>query len=265
MKPSPEVVRYGSRRAQVAELWRPRSTREPSPVVVLLHGGFWRTVYTKRLMHRLAADIARRGWAAWNVEYRRMGFGGGGGGWPSTLCDVAAALDHLRGIGGVDLERVAVCGHSAGGQLALWAASRNGLQPCVGGAMPPPGGPLPVRSAVALAGVVDLVDAARLGLGRGAIQRFLGGEPEDQPDRYAAASPASLRPEVDQLVVHGTADAVVPLAMSERYVAERRSSGAPVALATLHGVGHSSLIDPNGAGWRAAMTHLTPILDRTPT
>jgi acetyl esterase/lipase len=264
MKASRRIVRYGSHRSQVAELWCPVSSSEPTAVVVLLHGGFWRNVYTKRLMHRLASDVAGRGWAAWNVEYRRVGVGGGGGGWPWTLCDVADAIDHLKGVDGLDVGRVALCGHSAGGQLALWAASRTTLEPGPPLAAASTRPPLEVRTVVSLAGVVDLVAAANLGLGSGAVQAFLGGEPNERPERYEAASPAAIRPSVDQLLVHGTADNVVPLAMSERYAEERQASGAAVKLAALPGVNHVNLIDPGGPGWRVALDHLTPILGGAP-
>ena len=159
--------RYGPERAQVCDLWRPPrragaggAEPGPVPVVVLLHGGFWRGRYTKFLMRRLAAAATAQGWAAWNVEYRRVGPGGGGGGWPDTLSDVGAAIDRLAEVDGVDLDKVVTCGHSAGGQLALWAAARRA--PAVG-----------VRAAVSLAGVVDLEAAADLGLGGDAVAAFL--------------------------------------------------------------------------------------------
>lgn len=262
------VVRYGAHHAQVAELWRPRAVAEAVPVVVLFHGGFWRAVYTKRLMHGLAAALVSRGWAAWNVEYRRVGLGGGGGGWPGTLDDAAAAMDHLQTLEGVDLDRVAVCGHSAGGQLALWSAARDRLAVGAPGAAAQvsPASRSPVlRMAVSLAGVVDLVDAARLGLGRGAVQAFLGGEPADRPERYAAASPAALHPvTVEQLLVHGTEDAVVPAAMSERYVARSEEAGDRAELLPVPGAGHRSLIDPASAGWAEVEERLARALAPAP-
>lgn len=272
------LVHYGAGRSQVAELWRPPGSAGPVPVVVLFHGGFWRWVYTKRLMHRLAADVVRRGWAAWNVEYRRVGPGGGGGGWPSTLEDAAAAVDRLRSVEGLDLGRVATCGHSAGGQLALWCAGRRRLPDGAPGAAGTHGArgdhgipgapgdpdahgaecePVPIRTVVSLGGVVDLVEGADLELGDGAVRAFLGAGPAESPERYAVASPAELQPiGVDQLLVQGTADRVVPAALSERYAARGRQAGDPVSLVVVPGVTHTGLLDPRGPAWTAATSHL---------
>jgi acetyl esterase/lipase len=111
------LVRYGSDRAQVAEVWRPPGAVSDRPVVVLIHGGFWRQPYTRRLMHRMARAIVAHGWVAYNIEYRRLGRFGGG--WPETFDDVRDALDALAAVDGVDRERIVTCGHSAGGHLAL--------------------------------------------------------------------------------------------------------------------------------------------------
>lgn len=120
--------RYGSEhRCQRADLHLPPG-RGPHPVVVAIHGGSWSAGYGKIVMRGLAGPLVRAGHAVWNVEYRRMG-GGQGGGWPATFLDVAAAVDHLAAIPApVDLGRVTLLGHSAGGQLALWAASRAGCR-----------------------------------------------------------------------------------------------------------------------------------------
>ena len=131
------VHAYGPGPAQVGELWVPDGAG-PHPVAVLLHGGFWRASYDHTLMEPLAADLVGQGWAAWNVEYRRVGMTGGG--WPGTFDDVAAAVDLLARLGreapGLDLGRVVPIGHSAGGHLALWCAARAGLPARAPGADP---------------------------------------------------------------------------------------------------------------------------------
>ena len=114
---------YGDHPNQYAELFRP-AAGSASGVVVLLHGGFWRSVYYADQTVPLALDLAARGFAAWNLEYRGVGDGGG---WPATFDDVATGIDLLTTVGDLDLSAVVVTGHSAGGQLAIWAAARAGL------------------------------------------------------------------------------------------------------------------------------------------
>ena len=194
---------YGPGADRFGELWRPAG-EGPWPVVVLLHGGFWRAQRTLELMRPLAADLAGRGFAAWNLEYRRVGQPGGG--WPGTCEDVAAGLDHLAGLAGrepLDLDRLVVAGHSAGGHLALWSAARPGLPAGAPGA-----GPLVApRLAVSLAGVCDLHAGAAGGIGEGAVAEFLGATPDQAPERYLLASPRARLPlGVAQLLVHGDAD-----------------------------------------------------------
>ncbi|MDP9118363.1 MAG: alpha/beta hydrolase, partial [Actinomycetota bacterium] len=113
---------YGTAQFQFGDLYRPSGAAHPG-VIVVIHGGFWRSQYDLTLGAPLALDLAARGYLTWNLEYRRVG---GGGGWPNTLADVAAGIDHLATLG-VDTSRVVAVGHSAGGQLAAWAAGRARL------------------------------------------------------------------------------------------------------------------------------------------
>lgn len=275
--PSPAVSRqrldYGRRHGQHGDLWvpdgDPPATGGGWPVVVLLHGGFWRALYTKSLMTPLAADVMDRGWAAWNLEYRRVGTIPNGG-WPATFDDVAAGVDHLAAPAvarsyRLDLTRVVAVGHSAGGHLALWAAARGKLPPgAPGGWAAGAGataGTVPMCGAVGLAPVADLVEADRMGLGGGAVSRLMGGPPSRHEDRYAVADPALLLPlGVPQVVVHGDCDGAVPLALSRRYVEQAMAAGDPVTLDELAGVGHMELIDPASAAWSAAVAHLRRLL-----
>ncbi len=240
-------VPYGAHPDQHAVLHLPVGGDE-LPVVVVVHGGFWQSSYGAELGTPIAADVANAGLAAWNLEYRRVG---GGGGWPTTFTDVAAGVDALAGAaqqaagGRLDLGRVVLVGHSAGGQLAVWAAGRHRLPAGAPGADPV------VRpvGAVSQAGVLDLVDGARQRLGGSAVPGLLGGGPDAVPDRYQLASPVALVPlGVPVVCVHGTEDGIVPLRQSERFVA---AAGAQTELVVLPGVGHFELIDPSQSAWTA--------------
>jgi acetyl esterase/lipase len=227
-------------------------------VVVLIHGGFWRAVYTKRLMNGLARAVAARGWAAWNIEYRRVGFLGGGGGWPTTLLDVAAALDHLAVLEDeVDIARVVTCGHSAGGQLAFWAAARGRLPAGSPGAS----GAVSVCGAVSLSGIVDLEEADRLDLGAQATALFMGGQWNERSDRYRHASPRALLPlGVPQVLIHAGSDSVIPPSMSRDYQILAAQKGDSARYLLVDGIGHRQLIDPKGRGWATAMSELEHII-----
>jgi acetyl esterase/lipase len=201
-------------------------------------------------MTLLADDLARRGIAAWNIEYRRVGEAGGG--WPGTLEDVAAAIDHLAEFDHVDHARVTTCGHSAGGHLALWLAGRHLLPAGVPGADPR------VRpiAAVAQAGVCDLERAWRDGLGNGATMDLLGSW-GDVPERYAIASPAALAPlGVPQVLVHGTTDDMVPASQSRHYAA----LDPRVELVELDGADHFDVIDVRHEAWAEVASRLPRLL-----
>jgi pimeloyl-ACP methyl ester carboxylesterase len=201
-------------------------------------------------MTPLAIDLARRGLAVWNVEYRRVGQEGGG--WPGTFGDVAAAVDHLVEVDDVDVSRVVTCGHSAGGHLSLWLAARHRL--AVGVGATPRVRPV---AAVSQAGVCDLERAWQDDLGDGAVEQLLG-PLETGSERLAAASPAALVPiGVPQLLVHGTEDDVVPVSQSRDHAARD-----PLAeLVELEGADHFDVIDAGHAAWQAVVEWLPARLD----
>ena len=243
---------YGPGPSQVADLHVP-SGDGPFPVAVLLHGGYWNTRYGKLIMRPLAGDLVRRGWAAWNVEYRRLGPGrGGGGGWPATFDDVAAGIDALAGLGDprLDLARVTAVGHSAGGQLALWAAARPDLPAGAPGSDPA----VRFTHVAALTAVADLASA-------GAMARMLmGGTPEEVPDRYAQADPMRRIPlGIPALLVHPIDDGVVPVRQSRRYADAALARGADVALVETATGGHRGPIDPSSEAWRVTASWLRDV------
>ncbi|HTD07355.1 MAG TPA: alpha/beta hydrolase [Solirubrobacteraceae bacterium] len=249
------TYRYGPGRSQRADLYLPAGPG-PHPVIVLIHGGSWMQRYGRIVMRGLAGDLVRRGWAVWNIEYRRVG---GGGGWPTTFLDVGAAIDHLAKLSApLDLDRgVTIIGHSAGGHLALWAAGREQLAQGDPGFLD--GGPL-VRIArvIAQAGVCDLGGAYRRWRG-GAVRALMGGAPEDFPERYRAGDPIRLLPlSMPALLVHGTLDETVSVKLARSYESAARAAGGEVELVEIPGEAghHRAHIDPRGKAWAEVTTRL---------
>lgn len=253
---------YGEDAFQFGDLFVPE-TAEPHPIVLLLHGGFWRVPYGLDELRGLAENLASLGIAAWNIEYRRVG--NPHGGWPTTLLDVAQATDYLttiRSSYALDLQRGVIVGHSAGGHLALWAAARHRLPSTSALAASQPAR-LPLRAAISLAGTVDLEHTWHLQSGGGATAAFLGGSPADYPERYASASPARLLPlGVPQLLLHGTQDQLLPLEVSQAYASKAMAAGDEVQLLEIPGADHFALIDPHSTAWAVAVQEIKKRLVR---
>ena len=242
LRSSPTTVPYGPHPHQFGELRCPPGPG-PHPVVVLVHGGFWKSHWELDLMDDLAIDLAGAGWAAWNVEYRK-----GPGSWRHALDDVAAAVDHLALLAddhGLDTDRVALVGHSAGGHLVLWAAGRRDHGP-----EPPSRTPVHPALVVPLAPVTDLVDCAHRGLGDRAAQLFLGAEPAAEPDRYRLADPMQRLPVgARTVIVQGLADGSDLIDHNRRFAQLAGRVGEPVELLELDGTDHFHVIDPATPAW----------------
>ncbi len=239
---------YGPRERQIGEWWVPD---RPGllPTVVLVHGGYWRDAYRLDLEDALAADLSARGYLVWNIDYAPASQP-----WPATLLDVAAAYDFAFTAGlfaRVDPSRVAVAGHSAGGHLALWLASRSRLPAGAPGA----GMSVPPALAVAQAPVASLVRGSTLRLGDGAVDDLMGGPPSLVPDRYAVSDPVALAPSgVRTVLVHGVEDDTVPLSQSEDYLAV----ATDCTLVRVPG-GHYEHLDPASAACDALREALTTL------
>jgi acetyl esterase/lipase len=246
------VVPYGPERDQFGDLRLPEDGDGPFPTVVLVHGGFWRERWERDTIEPLAIDLSRRGYATWNLEYRRVGPYGGG--WPNTCRDVAEGIDKLAELSNdypLDLNRLIYIGHSAGGHLALWAVKRLGVE------VLPRVKPTLV---VSLAGVADLEEAAIRGLGDtgdGAAD-LMGGEPEERPDDYAAASPIRALPlGVPQLIVQGRLDNAPDLVdLSRLYVEAARVAGDKVDYLELDDADHFHLIVPEPPAWPSILERI---------
>ena len=235
---------YGSAPSQHLWIRRPPGSAR-LPTLVMIHGGYWRAAYDAGHVGHLCADLARRGWATVALEYRRIGEPGGA--WPGTLTDVSLALDALPGLAGrhgLDLSRAVWMGHSAGGHLALWAATRSRTP---GALRRPVARP---HYVVGLAPVSDLVEADRLKLSNHVTVELLGGTAKEQPARYADGSPAAHLPlGVPMVVIHGTKDNVVPLAMNRAFADQARKAGDDLRLEIPEDVDHFDVIDPKSKVW----------------
>ena len=237
-------IAYGSEPLQFGDLRLPAGNG-PHPLVVVIHGGYWQAVHNLTHAGHLCVDLAAHGIATWNVEYRRIGDPGGG--WRGTLDDVLLAVDHVTELGRaspLDLERVVVLGHSAGGQLALWASQRARVR---------------LRGVVSLAGVIDLHLLDGSGADRGLTRRLLGGSPDEVPERWHEASPRQQLPwSMPVVLVCGTAD--VHWAANEGTAAAARAADGEVELVPLPDAGHFELVDPLAPEWGIVRARIERLL-----
>ncbi|HWC21654.1 MAG TPA: alpha/beta hydrolase [Flexivirga sp.] len=253
-------MRYGSVSSQVADVFEPPKATDS--LVLLLHGGFWDDADRMRAWSAGHA-LAEAGHLTAAVEYRR-----GKGRWQDALDDVVQAIDQIQLSGREwtvhnEVPRcITVVGHSAGGQLALWAASRASLPTTSRWHA----GDIQVTGAVVMAPLADLRRAAELGIGDGAAAAFLGGSPEQVPDNYAIADPSLLTPSVPVRMLHGPDDDVVPVEISERYAAHLRETGVTDwEFTAVDGADHRSWGDPSSPSWptlTAAIESLTKAAQR---
>lgn len=240
---------YGPLPEHVVDVRLPADDRA-APLVVVVHGGFWKREWDRAHAGPQSDGLAAAGYVVATVEYRRVAMPGGG--WPGTFDDLALVTDTVAALvaealpGRVSAGRSVLVGHSAGGHLAAWAASRHRLPADSPWHRPTA---LPV-GIVSLAGVLDLRLSERLGLGGHAARALLGGSPDEQPDRYAAADPAQLLPTgVPTVLVHGTLDEDVPVDVSRAYRDRAEAAGDDVRLHELVDVDHMMLLDPTSAAW----------------
>ena len=261
--PADHRIAYGALPLQFGELRLPPGS-ERVPIVVFIHGGCWRAQYDLAHVAAASAALAADGYATWTIEYRRLGDAGGG--WPGTFDDVALAVDHVRLLASqfqrLDTTRVVLMGHSAGGQLALWAASRavtNASSP-----LHSSGAPLAVTGVVSLAGISDL---AMFGAGssacNGAVTPLMGGDSTAVPDRYRAVSPVERVPlRMPVRLVQGDADAIVPLAQSRDFDARNRAAGGVSEVYEVAGAGHFDLVAPSAEAWTTVLRALHSLAPR---
>ncbi|MGV2939244.1 alpha/beta hydrolase family protein [Mesobacillus sp. LC4] len=250
-------ILYGDHQSQFGVLRLPESP-EPSPVIVLIHGGFWQSKYNLEENTPIAEDLALRGYATWNIEYRRIGEELEG--WNSTFNDVIDAINHLTIIKeshGIDLAKVTVLGHSAGGHLALWLASRTNASQtenefnelAIG-----------IQKVLSLAGVTDLTNMWEIHEQKGIkspVAALLGGTPLDFPKRYKMSSPIELLPYgIEQVLIHGELDRHVPVELSKNYCQIAQEKGDKVKLVVLPDIEHFKVIDPASSAWDIVVDYI---------
>ncbi len=241
--PADARLAYGSDPNQFLDLRLPSSkekSKAPYPLIINIHGGYWRAKYNLDHAGHLCAALTATGLATANLEYRRVGDEGGA--WPGTFADIRSAYQFLlqnTQRHNLDSKRIVVMGHSAGGQLALCLAAHEAS----------------ITRVVSLAGVVDLQRAYQRHLSNNAVVEFLRGTPSGVPDHYREADPMKLSiPRARQWLIHGTADDVVPPDFSRDYVSTKQKRSdkekEDVHLLEISGSGHFDLIDPRSQAWK---------------
>ena len=242
------------------DLWMPEGAG-PFPVVLMIHGGCWqKEIADHSLMDWAAADLARRGYAVWNVEYQGVDEAP----WPATFWDVREAADYLTLLGQhlsrLDTDRTVALGHSAGGHLALWLAGSAGLPPGHEAAM---GDVPPLRGVVSTGGLQDLEAAEPVTLPSCLAEvrdKLVGSGIGDRADPYADTSPARLLPlGVPQVAIHAEADRIAPVSLGEAWVAKAAAAGDEARLVTVPG-GHVELIAPGTHAWAATVAEIDRLL-----
>jgi acetyl esterase/lipase len=252
-------IAYGPGPDQFGELWMPPG-KGPFPVVVMVHGGCWRSDVAKlTIMNYAAEDLRRRGIAVWNLEYR--GVDQPGGGYPGAFQDVAAGADLLETIGPphhLSLGRVVVVGHSAGGHLAPWLAARGRI---------PASSPLhashslPIAGVVSLGGLPDLEDVHAKGICGAVNVEALVGFGAAGRDVWADTSPAELGAGPErQVFINGDEDGIAPPALDAAYVAKMDARGARLRLIAVPDEGHVEEIAPGSAAWSRAVEAIHDLL-----
>jgi acetyl esterase/lipase len=262
-RPPTRRVSYGTDSLQFGELRIPDGPG-PHPVAVLIHGGCFKATYAdRRDLAPMGDTLAVEGIATWNIEYRRVGHPGGG--WPGTYLDVGRAVDHLRTLANehaLDLSRVVVVGHSAGGHLAMWTAARHRLPPESPLHL---ADPLPIRGVVNLAGPVDLtanIEGYQSLCRDSVITGLMGGTPATVPERYAQASAIRHVPlGVTQLFVIGDHEDFVPQRFAEAYVRAASAAGDSIRLLVLPRTGHFEVAMPTTEVWAPIAAGVRSLLD----
>ena len=256
------VLAYGADPEQFGHLYLPEGPG-PHPVLVAIHGGCWLSFADLEHLGRFSAAFADAGIAVWSIEYRRVDSPGGG--WPNTFLDVGSGIDFLRSVEPeyrLDLTRVVVVGHSAGGHLALWAAARPKIAE---ESVLHSGAPLSITAAVSLAGpgqLAPLRDTDNEVCGGDVIDQLLGGSPEEVPGHYAAGVPGRMLPlGVSQRLITGVGDSAITPQFAEAYATAAKEAGDDVLALTLDRAGHFETIVPGTEVWPEVQSEILELFE----
>jgi acetyl esterase/lipase len=233
----------------------------------VIHGGCWYSPYaTLRNTAAFADALADEGIATWNVEYRRYDHPGGG--FPGTFVDIARATDYVRTLARLyplDTTRIVAAGHSAGGHLALWLATRRTLptaSPLTSGT------PIPLRGVLSIGGIADLSEfyaRERNTCGNPAVESLLGDVPARVPERVALTSPIARLPlGVPSMHLAGVRDFIAPLSVRDDFVRAAKAAGDSAWAVTIPGDGHFEAIAPTTRSGRASLDAVRILLQRRP-
>ena len=226
------VEKYGDNEFQEGDLYVPN--QKPIAVICFFHGGFWRMPYGREQLTSISINFAKKGFAVWNIEYRRMGADGGG--WHGTLDDAITSINHLVLLKekhqSLNLSKIIIAGHSAGGHLVFWCSKKLEIKP---------------YALIGLAPIIDLEKAFIAEAGDNSVSALLQGSPSERPERYAMYSPIKMVPiGVRQLIIHGNQDEYLPVEWSRNYVTSSRDAGDNIDYIEIDGGGHMDYLDPYG-------------------
>ena len=224
---------YGDSSLQYG-LYYPAQTSD-SDLVVFIHGGCWLNAFDIEHSKPLASALAQSGFSVWNIEYRRTGDEGGG--WPGSFEDIKSSINFIAALKKqrkVSFNRLILMGHSAGGHLALLAASSD-LN-------------IVVEQVVGLAAITDVhAYAAGENSCQSATPRFMGGTVAEQTEAYQAATIVGKKLNAKALLLHGSADSIVPLSQAK---------AIDTKLIELEGAGHFDWIHPGSDAFKVIIKYL---------
>jgi acetyl esterase/lipase len=234
------IEKYGDNEYQEGDLYIPG--KKPIAVICLFHGGFWRMPYDREQLTPISIDFAEKGFVVWNIEYRRIGADGGG--WHGTLDDAIASINHLvllkEKYDLLDLSKIIIVGHSAGGHLAVWCAKQ--VESAIAGSV----SSIKPYAVVGLAPIIDIEKAFIAGTGNNAVSALLNSSPSEHTERYTLYSPIRMLPiGVRQLIIHGNRDEYLPVEWSRDYVTSSRDAGDSIDYIEIVDGEHMDYLDPN--------------------